>query len=209
MYLYSVFASLGISSLIACSGFSGDDGSNKFSGGSAAKPSTEMTDGDNQAPTSTPGCSNGEKIQITHLAPEIQACLNAGYLYQFNKWSDNEGVHKDEFCIKTGLSLECSAESLSAKSQELLKRDKSAYIQSKFDEGYLPVSCATISDDRLIYQLVKRAESGDCSASSGASIVTICDRYYPSGYQSGGDKTQAEIRNEVNQCLDDPDGKTR
>ena len=143
---------------------------------------------------------------MSHLGSEIEACLSAGHLYQFNKWSANGGVHKEEYCIKTGTSIDCSAESLSTKSQEILKRDKSAYIQGKFDEGYIPVSCATISDDRLVYQIVKKAESGDCSAASGASVITICDRFYPSGYESGN---EANVLTEVNQCLDDPVDKKR
>ena len=102
MNLHSILSSLGFISLVSCSGFSGDNASEKFSGNSATKPTTEITDGANQTPdnngntnTSTPGCSDGQKLNMSHLGSEIEACLSAGHLYQFNKWSANGGVHKE------------------------------------------------------------------------------------------------------------------
>lgn len=225
MYLYNILGALGITSIMACSGFSGGDASDKFSGGGGGQSITSNSEsngngnGDDQtsypngdgtnANTSTPGCSDGDRIDINYLSPEIKSCLESGYLYQFNKWSANGGTHKDEYCIKTGVSIDCSAESLIAKSQEILKRDKSNYIQGKFNDGYLPVSCATISNDRLIYQIVKRSEDGACSAKSGTSIITICDRFYQEENYDNENKTQADILREVNNCLDDPVGKIR
>ena len=158
-------------SFTGCNDLAGtDEASDKFSGAGGQKQlSPNENPSGNQVPTtsSTPGCENGEKISLSGFPAEVQACVDQGYLYNFNRYVDNGNRHKSEYCVRDIDIVDCSAESLITLAQQTINKDKSADIERYYGpEGYLPISCAK-KGNRLMFQLIRQADDGSCSARSG------------------------------------------
>ena len=207
MKLHTIaFLSLGLLSA-ACSGFSGDDdASAKFSSGAPTVTTPTDTPPAGDTPNTedaNPTCGNGETLSLD-LPEEIKACLDGGNLYHFNKWHAEGQVHKEEYCIKDVTSFECSVDAIATKAQNILGRDMRAAIQGKYDDGFLPISCATIGEDRVIYQLIKLDSGNSCAAAPNAGVSSTCYRDYSNDDYKNKDHAQI-----VNECLEDAPDQTR
>ena len=116
LYFSSIIA------LVACNGLSGDNGAEKFSGNSGSVPMAEVQDVDSDltdAGSPLNSCGDEQELSLP-VGPEIEACLNQGNLYDFNKWADEGRTHKDEYCLRSVNKIDCSIESLTEQAKIVL-----------------------------------------------------------------------------------------
>ena len=192
LYFSSIIA------LVACNGLSGDNGAEKFSGNSGSVPMAEVQDVDSDltdAGSPLNSCGDEQELSLP-VGPEIEACLNQGNLYDFNKWADEGRTHKDEYCLRSVNKIDCSIESLTEQAKIVLGgRDKSEYLRN-LSESDVIVSCATIGTDRVIFHHIKKASEGGCQPASNGSIGSVCWRK--------GVTDITDFKSHVMACMEDP-----